>query len=361
LKFIDENLKSHPKYLWKCVSKFRKKDTDLIQFEVNGTSLTTPYEIADAFSKHFQSVHSNRCLGVFSSDIHFMDVLSLGSISDSDVQNAIKRLQPSKSVEPDGILSFVIKGCSEVFVPVLKFIFNLSLSQHKFPTQWKQVAAVPVFKKGNRASVSNYRPISILNNFSKVFEYIMHDHVSHYFTHKLNPCQHGFTKSKSTVTNLVTYLDFVTPLVCSHHQVAVYFDPSSAFDLVPHSLLHKVNDYGLFAGYINWFHSYIINRLSCIHYSGALSQPYKVLSGVRQGSVLGPLLFNVLLMTCVTLLNFPIMYLLFADDKNFSGIKTPHDCSLIQMDINSIYGWCTSNYMKINVSKTGVISFTRKS
>jgi hypothetical protein len=86
--------------------------------------------------------------------------------------------------------------------------------------------------------VSNYRPISILNTFSKLFEFVVHDHVSHYLKSKLNPCQHGFTKYKSTITNLVTYLDFITPLVSSRGQVdAIYFDLSSAFDLVPHTLL----------------------------------------------------------------------------------------------------------------------------
>jgi hypothetical protein len=94
-------------------------------------------------------------------------------------------------------------------------ICNLSLTQHYFPTVWKQAAIVPVFKKSNTASVSNYHPISILNTFSKLFELVIHDHVSHYLKPKLNSCQHGFTKSKSTITNLVTYLDFITPLVSS--------------------------------------------------------------------------------------------------------------------------------------------------
>jgi hypothetical protein len=107
-----------------------------------------------------------------------------------------------------------------------------------------------------------------------------------------NPCQHDFTTSKFTVTSLVTYLDLDTPLVCSQRQFdAVYFDLSSASDLVPHALLHhKLADYGLSAGYVNWFHSYLSNSLSCVRYSVALSQPSGALSGVPQGSVFGPLL-----------------------------------------------------------------------
>jgi hypothetical protein len=124
--------------------------------------------------------------GFFPSDSHFKDVLSFVSYSDSDVYNAIKILRPLISFGLDGIPSFVIKG-SEVFLPVLKFILNLSLSQQKFPTLWKQAVVLPVFKKDNCALVTNYRTIPILNNFYKVFEFIIHDHVSHYFKCKLNP------------------------------------------------------------------------------------------------------------------------------------------------------------------------------
>jgi hypothetical protein len=195
----------NPEHFWKYMSKF-KKDADLIQLEFYGTSLTTPYEIADAFSKHFRSVYSNRCPGGFSSDSHLMDVLSLTSISDFDIHSAMKRLWPSESVGLGGKPTLGIKDCSEIFVRVLKFILNLRLSQHKSPTLWNHAAVVPVFKKGNCTSVGNYRPISVLHNFFKVFEFIIHDHISHYFKHKLNPCEHGVTKSKSTATNLVTYL-----------------------------------------------------------------------------------------------------------------------------------------------------------
>jgi hypothetical protein len=110
------------------------------------------------------------------------------------------------SVGPDGTPSFIIKGCSTIFAPLLKYIFDLSLSQEHFPAQWKKAVIVPILKKGDSSFVRNYRPISLLNNFRKVSEFAIHDHMSHYFKHKLHPSQHGILKYKSTATNLVTYL-----------------------------------------------------------------------------------------------------------------------------------------------------------
>jgi hypothetical protein len=139
-------------------------------------------------------------------------------VANSDVHNATKRLRPTKSVGLDGIPSFVIKGCSEIFAPIVKFIFNLSLFQNNFPNLWKQAAIVPVCKKGKASSVGNYRPIAIPNHFSTALEFIIHDHVSHILKYKSNPSWHDFIKSKSTVTNLVIFLDFVTLIVCPQVQ-----------------------------------------------------------------------------------------------------------------------------------------------
>jgi hypothetical protein len=178
----------------------------------------------------------------------------------------MKRRRPSKSVRPHGIPSFIIKGCFKIFSPLLKYIFNLSLSQDHFPVQWEKAVIVPILKKGNSSFVRNYRPISLLNNFSEVFEFAIHDHMSHYFKHKLHPSQHGVLKYKYTATNLVTYPYFIFPLVSSQRHVdSIYFDLSSAFDLVPHPiLLNKLCAYGLSDGYVNWFCSYLTKRQSSV-------------------------------------------------------------------------------------------------
>jgi hypothetical protein len=133
---------------------------------------------------------------------------------------------------------------------------------------------------------------------------------------------------------------------------------SAVFLTLFHMLLHKLAHYGLSVAYINWFHSYLTNRLSSL--SWALSQPFRVISGVPQGSVLGPLLFEVFINDLCNVIKFS-NYLLSVDDITiFQAVKDSSDCFLLQIDIDSICGWCTLNYMKINVSKPRVISFTRK-
>jgi hypothetical protein len=159
------------------VASYRKRNSTSVQLEVDGTHLAEPYNVADAFAKHFQSVYNTPCTGVFPSLSQSSEFFSLAPISELDICKAFRRLRPSKSVRLDDIPSFVIKGCcTEIFVPVLKHIFNLSLTEHCFPTIWKQAAVFPVFRRGRTASVSNYRPISILipNYLNLLFMIMFH-------------------------------------------------------------------------------------------------------------------------------------------------------------------------------------------
>ncbi|PNF43033.1 hypothetical protein B7P43_G08782 [Cryptotermes secundus] len=363
LESINANLKTHPKQFWQFVASFRKKSSTSIQLIVDGTHLVDHYEVANAFAEHFQSVYNSSSPGVFPSlSSSSLGSLTLSPITDSDIFKAIARLKPFKSVGLDNIPAFVIKGCSDILAPVLKHIFSLTLSQQCFPALWKQAAVVPIFKKGHSASVNNYRPVSILNNFSKLFEYVIHHHVSHDLKLKLNPCQHGFTKCKSTTTNLVTYLDFITPLVGSQRQVdAIYFDLTSAFGLVPHSLLlHKLSAFGFSGGYVNWIRGYLTNRQSRVRIGETISSPFEVLSGVPQGSVLGPLLLNVYINGLCDSIKHS-RYLLSADDiRIYRAISCPEDCNLLQSDVDCIRSWCAANCMKLNADKTKVITFSRK-
>lgn len=178
--------------------------------------------------------------------------------------NAIfkKRLRPTKLVVLYEIPSFIINTCSTIWIPVLKYILNLSVSQKHFSNQWKPSVFAPVYKKGNNGCLRNCRSVFLVNNFSKVFEIVVYNHSFYYLINELNPFQYGFYQSKYTSTNLVSYLDYISPLLCAQCQVdAVYFHLTSAFHRVPHSLLlYKLRAYGLSDNCVTWLRNYITNR-----------------------------------------------------------------------------------------------------
>jgi hypothetical protein len=140
-------------------------ESDYVQLEVDEAHLVQPSAVANAFAKHFQSVYNNHCPVDITPLSQSSEFVSLDPISDADVCKAIKRLKPSKSVAFDDIPGFVMKGCSVIFVPILRHVFNISLTQQYFPTLWKEAAIAPVFERGSHTAVSKYRPISILSNF----------------------------------------------------------------------------------------------------------------------------------------------------------------------------------------------------
>jgi hypothetical protein len=169
LKSVDDSLKTHPQHFCKYVSNFKRKDNSFIQLKIDDQFVTDPKHTADEFATNFESIFNASCVSVNPSGTFTSDFLPTAPISAAEISKAMKRLRPSKCVGLDGIPSSVMKGCSEIFTALLTYVFNLSLTSVTFPSLWKQTAVVPVFKKGNSIIVSNYRPVYILNNFSKIF------------------------------------------------------------------------------------------------------------------------------------------------------------------------------------------------
>jgi hypothetical protein len=152
----------------KYVSNFKRKDNSFIQLKVDNQYAKDSKLITDALANHFASTFKANYYQTFiPSDLIASDVLPTTPISAAEASKTIKRLRPSKCVGLDDIPSFIIKGCSDVFIPLLTHVFNLSVTCETFPSLWKEIYVVPAFKKGDRTNVKNYRPISILNNFLK--------------------------------------------------------------------------------------------------------------------------------------------------------------------------------------------------
>jgi hypothetical protein len=124
------------------VSSFRKQNSYTFHLDINGTNVVEPTEVVEAFAKHFQSVYNTTTPAGPRSALLSSDFLHLPPVTELDILKAIKRLRPSKSVGPDGIPTFIVKGCSIIFAPLLQYILNLSLSQEHFPAQWKKKTVI---------------------------------------------------------------------------------------------------------------------------------------------------------------------------------------------------------------------------
>lgn len=359
---VENNLILYPKDFWKYTDKhFNNTSTNIILKEQNRLVLD-PSAVAQIFANHFDNVCNA------SSKTFHHPTFTVGSslppfvISVQEVIAAIKKLKSSKTSGNDSIPSFIVKGCAEILAPALTHIFNLSLINSVFPEIWKVSVIVPVFKKGSRLCAENYRPISLLCTFSKIFELVVFEHLYGAVSPYLSDSQHGFVRKKSTATNLVSFMEHVAPVVENKGQVdTVYFDMSKAFDSVNHDLLLlKLECFGIAPSLIKWFSSYLHLRSNIIKTSSMISSSIFIsASGVPQGSVLGPLLFVIFVNDIFS--NINTHALMYADDlKVFCEIKQNTDCLHLQQDISDIASWCSSNCLLLNLSKTNIVTFSRK-
>ena len=241
-------------------------------------------------------------------------------------------------------------------------IFNLSFEQGVFPSSLKLSKVVPIHKKGDKSILSNYRPISILSVFSKLFEKLVHKRLISYLCHKriIYNKQFGFRPGYSTYMALLDFCDKIAnALENKEFVIGIFLDLSKAFDCLSHDiLLEKLEYYGIRGITLEWFKSYLQNRKQFVQANGHSSPIQAINVGVPQGSVLGPLLFILYindLQFASNILN-PILY---ADDSNLfiSGRDIMNTCAVLNNELNQVNQWFLANKLKLNVDKTSCMIF----
>lgn len=321
--------------------------------------------IANAFATFFSSVYdsSNTMIVKCAEKDYLTQVVSLNVIADHDVRDAVRSLKVNKSVGPDNIPSYIIKGMVDCLLQPLTFLFNLSLKTGTFPDEWKKVKICPIFKKGEKADITNYRPVAILSNVAKIFESIVYKHIYNSVIQKISRFQHGFMKNRSTVSNLSNITQYISESLDNKCQVdVIYTDFAKAFDRISHQvLLCKLdNEFGFHPTLVQFFTSYLQGRKQRVVIGGYTSDSYTATSGIPQGSNLGPLLFLLFVNDLPNKIK-ESKILLFADDlKLYSVVKNVADCEKLQRDINEVLQWSEINNLKFNITKCYSVSYSRK-
>ena len=308
---------------WWSLIKRVQKSNDLMEtippLDTDGDILTDDKEKAEAFNNFFQKASTlDETNALLPDDIFiFQHGLPDIEITDQDVIDQIKALDTSKSYGPDLVSPrFLKEGCHEL-AESLVTLFNMSLDQCKVPKTWKMANVVPIHKKDAKNVVNNYRPVSLLSSVGKIMERIIFKHVYNYFRENfvISAFQSGFLPGRSTVTQLLeVYHEFCKAVDDGKEIRVVFLDISKAFDKVWHGgLIYKLKKCGIHGRLLEWFKDYLKDRLQRVIINGQFSEWVKILAGVPQGSVLGPLLFLIFIDDIVHAVTHSRIRL-FADD-----------------------------------------------
>lgn len=282
------------------------------------------------------------------------------------VHASIMKLSNSKCLDIYGLNSFILKISSSFISEILTYLFNdCILKDLEFPAELKNVKVIPIHKKGKRNDPSNFRPISIVPIFSKVVENLMQLQLSNHFegNNLFSEKQFGFRPNHSTSKAV---LDLTNQLITDVENKCTVgfrsFDMSKAFDTVHHSvLINKLKYYGFSPESVQVIYSYLSDRKQFVFKDGTFSSSKSVLYGVPQGSILGPILFNIYINDLPSsIANSCREGYLFADDLGLK-IRTKTNLQLQnQLEVSTVLinDWCSANNLSLNLSKICDISFS---
>jgi hypothetical protein len=366
------NLRKTWQFINMAINRSKTTKQTIKTLNINGTKTTDPAAIVSHFNHYFTNIGKvldSKIPRTATDPTSFIKEVNTHSIdlrpcTQEEVGKVVASLKHC-ATGWDSIPASLIQDNALSITPSLTHIINLSLSQGIFPKEMKVAILIPIFKSGLKDEAGNYRPISLLTSFSKIFERIMHTRLSNFF--KLEKLfyelQFGFREIHSTELSIITLMDrIINALEKGHYTVGIFLDFSKAFDTVNHEiLLSKLNKYGIRGVANDWIRSYLSNRQQYAFINGFKSEPLPITCGVPQGSILGPLLFLIYINDLPNFSN-QLTSILFADDSNlFTDSK---DLLELQTKINNempkLVDWLSANRLSLNVGKTHLMIFSPK-
>ena len=288
---------------------------------------------------------------------------SFRKISIEEARNVIRSLDPKKAIGIDTISARILKDVEIFLAKPVFLIFNMMIDEDTFPSQAKIASILPLYKdKGERSDKTNYRPLSILSALSKIFERLLHNQLAAYVDDIFSPYISAYRKHHSTQHVLVRLIEEWRQGIDQGKYVgSILMDLSKAFDCIPHDLLiAKLDAYGFNKRSCKLLYSYLKGRQQCVKINGTYSKFHTLLAGVPQGSILGPVLFNLFLNDFYLFIHNTSPHG-YADDNTLSKVAVSREQVVedLTKDANISIDWLTNNDMIANPSKFQAIFPTK--
>ena len=352
-------------YFFKYANSKKKIKTQIGPFEKEGFIIQDPKLKAELLKEQFESVFTPPDEGhqddTPPSPQFTGPTLEDFEITEEDIAAQIKELRKKAAAGPDEIPAVLLKNCmNSVKTPICKF-WNQSFQEGFIPEILKTGFITPVYKGIDRNKTVNYRPVSLTSNVMKIFEKLIRKKITKHMEENelFNPNQHGFRSGRSCISQLLNHhTKILEELELGGKIDVIYLDFAKAFDKVHHGvLLQKLQNIGITGNLFEWLKEFLRARKQFVSVEGALSSESDVLSGVPQGTVLGPLLFLIHIGDIDREINASKVSCFADDTRIMKIIKDDNDKTLLQEDLNRIYNWANVNKMKFNENKFEMIDY----
>ena len=355
------NLRKTWQILYNAIRKSKTKKENCISLLINGVNINDPTLMADGLNKFFTNAASEVVSKINPSNKSPTEHITRNPVSFSlnaspvtitEILNATKSLQDKKTPDLNGISSNFIKKIIFQIIKPLHHIFTLSFEKGIVPSQLKIAKVIPIYKSGDRRSMDNYRPISLLTTFSKIIEKIVATRLTIFLNNNqiISKWQFGFRAQHSTVHPMLHYTNFLSKSFNEKkHSLSIFCDLKKAFDCCDHTiLLSKLEKYGIRGTELAWFESYLFNRKQFVSINGKNSSLADIVIGVPQGSILGPLLFLIYINDLP--LATKLFTLLFADDTTLlaSADSVVSLCNFVNVEFKKVCDFFRANKLMLH-------------